>query len=529
MNYIRKILKKQGITLLIAAAFVAITSLIGIQVYWVKVSLETQQKKFSQTVMNTLSDVIQKLEKEEAITQVTSKLFRGDEFNQDTNDSTLSIEQFPVNDPFGNNSIVKESKLDGFNDDQYVINFTPSSKLDSPVFIIRKTQKRILRSDINSVVSNGDGLLKNELKKKAVLINDIVNELALISISKGISERIESEKIDSLLGKELKQNGINIPYEFDVFDAETKALSFNDDSKELLETPYKISLFPNDYFIDSDQLLIYFPNQSSYVLRDSWKILSLSLVLVLVLIGIFYASISTIFKQKRLSLVKNDFINNMTHELKTPISTISLACEALSDESLALEKQSRNTYVNMIQEENNRLSILVDNVLKSAVWDSTELELSLKNVEVNELIQNVVNSFEIQLKKAGGTLVTKLNAKKDWVLLDQIHFTNVIYNLLDNAKKYGREKLEVKVQTRNERGFLLVEIEDNGIGISKLEQKKVFDKFYRVPTGNIHNVKGFGLGLSYVKRIIDLLGGEIEIESTINTGTTIRLKLKTNE
>jgi two-component system phosphate regulon sensor histidine kinase PhoR len=522
-------LKKRGIIILIIAASVAIISLIGIQVYWVKISLESQQKKFDQTVMNTLSEVIQKLEREEAITQVTSKLFREDEFNENTNDSILSIEKFPLNDPFVDNSIVKGSNNGGVNDDQYVINFTPSSKLDSSIFIIRKTQKRVLRSNINTVVSGGDSLLKNQIQKKAVLINDIVNELALISISKGLNERVESEKIDSLIQLELIESGINIPYSFDVFDAETQSLSFHKDSEELLNTPYKISLFPNDYFIESDQLLIHFPNQFKYVIRDSWKVLSISFLLVLILIGIFYASIATIFRQKRLSLVKNDFINNMTHELKTPISTISLACEALSDESLALEEQSRNSYVKMIQEENTRLSLLVDNVLKSAVWDSTELELNLQNLRVNSLIQSVVNSFEIQLKQLGGSLTSNLNAKKDLVLLDQIHFTNVIYNLLDNAKKYGRENPKVKIETSNESENVVVKISDNGIGISKAEQKKIFDKFYRVPTGNIHDVKGFGLGLSYVKRIIELLGGEIEIESLVNSGTTIILKLKKNE
>lgn len=525
-------MKKKGIIFLIFAATVAIIALIGIQVYWIKVSLETQQKSFDKTVMNSLVEVISKLEKEEAITQVTSKIFRESQLQQEfSRDSIFNFNSFSLSEPTPNIS-ENSNNLSTPPRDQFKINKASSERQDTSIFIIRKSQKRVLSSTINTVVSGGDSLLKNQIKKKATLINDIVNELALISISKGINDRIEIDIIDSLISFELSINGINIPYQFDIIDAETEGLSFESNeelSVEIMASPYQISLFPNDFFIESDHLVIYFPNQSKHILKRSWKVLTTSILLVIILVALFYFSIATIFKQKKLSQVKNDFINNMTHELKTPISTISLACEALSDDHVAIEKDKRKSYVKMINEENIRLSLLVDNVLKSAVWDSVELELNKKKVSANEVLNQVVSSFEIQVTKSGGKLVQQINSKKDDIYIDHIHFTNVIYNLLDNAKKYGGENPEVCVVAKNTEGYYQIEISDNGIGISKSEQRKVFDKFYRVPTGNIHDVKGFGLGLNYVKRIMDLHDGQIEIKSALNEGTTIILKFRIDE
>lgn len=526
-------MKQKGIVILIFAASMAIISLIGIQVYWIKISLETQQKNFDKTVMTSIVDVVSKMEKEEAITEVTSKVFRDNQLSSSLQaDTVYSLEQFPINDPFTNNAIIKEAGKEALQGDQYRINFEPSLKSDSSILIVRKTQKRVLSSTINNVVAGGDSLLKNQIERKATLINDIVNELALISISKGFNERIESDQIDSLIKHELSLNGIQLPYVFDVIDAETGELSLNpnhEKTNEILNSPYQVSLFPNDFYIDSDHLVLYFPNQSKHILKNSWKVLSTSLFLVLILIFLFYFSIATIFKQKKLSQVKNDFINNMTHELKTPISTISLACEALDDDTLAIEKNRRKSYIKMINEENTRLSVLVENVLKSAVWDSTELELNKKLCKANEIIKKIAKSFEIQVKSEGGKLEINTSAEKDEIVIDQIHFSNVIYNLLDNARKYGGGSPQILISTSNEAGVFEVAIQDKGVGISKSEQRKVFDKFYRVPMGNIHNVKGFGLGLSYVKRIVDLHNGKVEIRSSLNKGTTIILKFNINE
>lgn len=518
-------MKKNQLILFIAMAALSMLSLILVQVYWIRVSIETQQTKFDQLVMESLNSTIKKLEREEAITQFTSKLMSDVNVSRPFGDSTIKIEQFSFNEPFSEGYITKEKSTNSRNNDQLIIDFKPSGQLDSSFFIIKKTQKTVLNADFLN--GNSADAIKNQIEQKATLINDIVNELALISISRGSTERVDDIKLDSILKMELNHNGITIPYHFDILDSESGQLSFTTDEDLLIDlksSPFRASLFPNDYY-ESDALILHFPSQGKYILKSSWRILLLSFLIVLILISLFYLGIATIFKQKRLSLVKNDFINNMTHELKTPISTISLACEALKDKSLNLDDSRRGSYVNMINEENERLEILVDSVLKSAVWDSVELKLNKKETQLHQLIQQIVQGFKIQLEKMDGQILLNLDAERDVLWVDKVHITNVIYNLLDNAKKYGGDKPIILVSTELQQGKFKMEVKDQGIGISQQNLRKVFDKFYRVPTGNIHNVKGFGLGLSYVKRIIELHQGTISIESTIEKGTTVTITL----
>jgi two-component system phosphate regulon sensor histidine kinase PhoR len=506
--------------------------LIIIQLYWIKATVEAQQKQFDQTVMETMNAVVQKLEREEAITKVTSTLFSEEDLPQALQDSGLIIQRTDFGDREENEKgIGAIPNVIKTHADQLRIEYTPPPKTDSSFFIIRKTQKRILSSTISMQPARGDSMLKNQLKKKATLINDLVNELALVSISKNLNDRISFEKIDSLFYTELQKQGININYVFDILDVESNQLTFSEEVSEendLRQTPYKISLFQNDFFINSDLLLLYFPDQSGYLISSSWNVLLTSLLLVCILIALFYSSISTIYKQKKLSQVKNDFINNMTHELKTPISTISLACEALGDNSLKLDELRRGSYVNMIKDENKRLSVLVDNVLKSATWDSANLEMKWSEESVHGIIKTVARSFDLQIRKKEGKIELDLLADKDRLLVDKVHFSNIIYNLLDNANKYSPESPLINISSTEEGNYFVLKIRDNGIGISKEDQKKIFDKFYRVSTGNIHNVKGFGLGLSYVKRIVELHHGNIELESAKGKGTTVIIKLKKN-
>lgn len=523
-------MNKKRLPYLIVLSTISILFLIAIQIYWIKTSVETQQKKFDQSVMTAMNDVIRKIEREEAITRVTSTLAKGDELDGFFGeDSIFTIDKHETDESL-KNKLLTDPQYSKPYADQLRINFKPPPFNDSSFFIIRETRKNIMSSSISSPSASSDSAFKNQLQKKTTIINNILNEFALISVSRNYEDRISYEKIDSLFAIELESKGIKTPFIFDLLDAETNLLSFSvekDESSELKDTPYRVRLFPND-FVESDYLLLYFPDQTNYVLKNSWKVLVTSIFLVCILILLFYSSISTIYKQKKLSLIKNDFINNMTHELKTPIATISLACEVLSDQTISINKDQQSSYVKMISDENKRLSVLVDNVLKSAVWDSAELELSLQEEKLHRIIVKIAKSFEIQTKKRNGSLAINLDASDDKVLIDRVHISNVIYNLLDNANKYSPEEPLIEIHTFNEKNQFILSIKDYGIGISKEDQIKVFEKFYRVTTGNLHNVKGFGLGLSYVKRIIDLHHGEIEINSTKGKGTTITIKLKTN-
>jgi len=526
---------KNRLQILILFSLVSIISLIAIQVYWIKASFETQQKKFDQSVMEAMKNVSKKLEREEAITKVTTKLFDQSDFSESFGlDSTLGLGTFSIQNPMDKSELIeRQFRSKQAPADQLKIRFTPPANQDSSFFIIKNTKKRILSSNVNyssSASQSKDSLFEDQIRNKATLINNMVNELALISISKNINERISHDQIDSLFTTELLAIGIQTDFVFDILDIESNSLSFwseNVMAEEIKNTPYQVSLFPNDYFVQSDKLLLYFPDQINYVLKNSFKVLTVTTLLVIILIYLFYTSISTIYKQKKLSQVKNDFINNMTHELKTPISTISLACEALGDKSIRIEENQQNLYVNMINDENKRLSVLVDNVLKSAIWDSSELKLKIDKLDLHQIILKVARSFEIQIKNKGGDLALKLAANNSKIMGDKVHISNVIFNLLDNANKYSPENPNILIETNNYEGFIEISFKDDGQGISKEHQKKIFDKFYRVSTGNVHDVKGFGLGLSYVKRIIETHHGKIRIRSVVGHGTTVTISIPT--
>lgn len=521
-------MNRERLSILIIASSLSILALIALQLYWINLSLENQQEQFDQRVMKVMQEVITKLEKEEAITRVTSDLLSDQGLDSFGEDSLISMQNFRSSALKTSPPSTDESYA-SIQGGKFKLNIElPNPKQDdSSTFIMRETQKRVINSKVPSI--GNDSMVKNQIRRKAYLINEIVNELAFIRISNNFNERIDSAKIDSLFGQELLKAGISTPYIFDILDAETNRLSFHfrhEDAFEIAKSEYQLELFPNDYFITSDSLLLFFPKRNSFIWLSSWKILFVSLLIVIILSAVFYSSLSTILRQKRLSQVKNDFINNMTHELKTPISTIGLACEALGDQGLVLGKDKRDQYVGMINDENSRLSLLVDNVLKSAVWDSNEMKVNLKTTSLHPLIEKVVNSFKIQIEKKGGELKVALNANNDLAEVDPVHFSNIIYNLLDNANKYSDDEVLITLSTKNtEEGFEIC-VKDHGIGISKEDQKRIFEKFYRVPTGNIHEVKGFGLGLSYVKRMMDHFGGEVELKSKKGEGTTVCLQLK---
>jgi len=518
--------KKSNFLLLISVTSVVLFGILLIQLYWINNAIELRREKFDQAVMESLEQAIFRLEKKEAITQVSKK------FNQ-SNSSDLSLylqdmgEEVAQQNGFSSPIISLDSSGRNPNREQFKIEFPGPSFKDSNTFIIRKTQKRVLRSDENASSVN-KGLTADQIKNKSVLVNDIVNELAFISINKSAVERININMLDTIVRNELKLRGIRAEAIIDIYSAKNRELLANSDNEwaaELLETHYRIDLFPNDYLMETDALLILFPNRSKYLLKKVWQILVASIILISILIGIFYFALRTIFQQKRISIIKNDFINNMTHELKTPISTISLACEALSDGELGADEKRRTNYVRMIGQENSRLALLVENVLKSAIWDSGDFELKLKKVKFNFLIEDVIRSIEIQVKSRGGIITSSFDTGDDLILADKVLITNLVFNLLDNAIKYSKEIPEIHVSTEIKGSSMSLTIEDNGIGISKVDQKKIFEKFYRVPTGNIHNVKGFGLGLNYVKEIVEKHGGAITFSSKLGIGSKFTVSI----
>jgi len=335
--------------------------------------------------------------------------------------------------------------------------------------------------------------------------------------------------IDSLIRNSLMEKNIKTKFEFGIYKPISNAMILQKTGKyptELLSKSFVYNLSPiNDDIQFPLKLLIYFPQEHLFILKKLYKLLFVSMGLFFIIIGSFSFSLVVINRQKKLSEMKNDLINNMTHEFKTPISTISLVCEALRDKDVKKSDEVYNNYISVIDEENSRLRTMAEHILRSATIESGRLKLHKETLDLHEILQNAVNSKKINAESKGGNISLELNAENSTVFADRVHMTNVFVNMLDNAIKYNLNAPVIKVSTRNLQDGILVDIADNGIGISKANQSKIFDKLYRVHIGNIHNFKGFGLGLSYVKAIVEQHKGKITVDSELEKGSVFHIYL----
>ena len=347
---------------------------------------------------------------------------------------------------------------------------------------------------------------------------------------KPIEKRLQNMNIEGLLFHVFEDNGIRLPFEFGIINSKGEIViqssGYDLDKKSHI---YKKHLFPGDHLARANYIHLYFPKHPNYLLKSMELVVpSAIFTLIVILASIF--TIVIIIRQKRFDEMKNDFINNMTHEFKTPISTISLASQMLKDGSVAKTPRTLQQISSVIQDESKRLSFQVEKVLQMAIFEKGKAGLKFKELDINDIIHQVTTNFRLKVENNQGKIVERLEAKSRIVLADEVHFTNVIFNLLDNAIKYRKGTPILYVRTWNKNNGVVITVKDNGVGISKENQKRIFEKFYRVPTGNVHDVKGFGLGLAYVKKIVDDHNGQISVESEIDVGTKfeIYLPLKNN-
>jgi len=339
-------------------------------------------------------------------------------------------------------------------------------------------------------------------------------------------EELDPDVLDSLLRQQFADRGIGAEYVFGIFDPFMNPFHSDAEDNEwdgLVASQHRVNLTPGNVFTPPMYLSVYFPGEGRYLLQAMWLLLTGSALLILVIIFSFSYTVSTIYRQKQVSEIKNDFINNMTHELKTPISTISLACQALSDPDIKSRAGIVDSYIRVIGDENKRLAMVVENVLRTAVMDKGELKLKIQQLDMHAIITQVSETMRLQVEQKGGSVSLELNATAPLVEADQVHLTNVVFNLIDNALKYTENIPEIKVGTRNAENGIILFVEDNGIGISKENQKRIFEKLYRVPTGNVHNVKGFGLGLSYVQAIVEKHRGWVTVQSELGKGSRFEI------
>lgn len=338
---------------------------------------------------------------------------------------------------------------------------------------------------------------------------------------KPLEQRINFQNLDRELHTELQNNGIDIPYHFVVSTNDGREVYRCSDYENTGEGhSYSQILFSNDPPNRMGVLKIHFPTMNSYIF-SSVRFVIPALFFTIVLCVTFIYTLFIIFRQKKVTELKNDFINNMTHEFKTPISTISLAAQMLTDNSVSKSPQMLQHITGIISDESRRLRFQVEKVLQVSLFDEQKASLKTRELDVNELVTGVVNTFALKVEKNAGTIVTQLEATDPVILADEMHITNVVFNLMDNAVKYKRddESLRLTIKTWNEQDKFCLSIQDNGLGIKKENLKRVFERFYRVHTGNVHDVKGFGLGLAYVKKVIQDHRGTISVESELGVGT----------
>ena len=388
----------------------------------------------------------------------------------------------------------------------------------------------ILRSDKNSINEASKSLqeiVRNRYVYQKALLDEVVYNILYTASDKPLRERINFKLLDQDIRAELLNNGINIPYHFTVSTADGREVyRCPDYTEDGLPYTYSQVLFRNDPSSKMGVVRIHFPDINGYIF-SSVRFMIPSVVFTLVLLITFIFTIVVIFRQKRYTDIKNDFINNMTHELKTPIASISLAAQMLNDNSVGKSPAMLSHLGGVINDESKRLRFLVEKVLQMSMFDRKKAVFKKKELDLNEMVENIANSFTLRVEHTGGKIYTEIEAIDSAIYVDEMHFQNVIFNLLDNAVKYRKQDmpLDIYMKTWNDDQYLYLSIRDTGMGIKKENLKKIFEKFYRVHTGNLHDAKGFGLGLAYVKKIIDLHKGTIHVESEFGKGTKFTIAL----
>jgi two-component system, OmpR family, phosphate regulon sensor histidine kinase PhoR len=457
----------------------AMVSLILVQAYWIRNAIIVKEKQFDQLIQRSMIDIADEIEKQE-VAKIVSHIV----------DPSKEIRNYKG----------KKNKNE------------PGSG-DEPNVAIGSVQQ-----------NNKEFWLKNRRE----FVDGVI--AGMLYVSPEIENRITAPELEYAIRKVLDESGINLPFEY-VVTRWTNDIAFRSPAYDPVAEAeyYRVQLFRNDLYPNDNFLTIYFPDKQDFLFRSLSYLAFSSLILSLAILVSFALTVFIMFRQKKLSEIRSDFVSNMTHELKTPISTISLASQLLSDKSIPDEVKKTEQISRIITEECRRLGSQVEKVLQTAVFDKGRLKLKLGEVNMHELITGIIENFTLQIRSRNGNITSNLEAQHYLIQADHVHITNLLSNLLDNAIKYCNRNPEIIVETADKKDFLMISVKDNGIGLAKSELKRIFEKFYRVPTGNVHTVKGFGLGLSYVKMIAEEHHGRVDVESEIYQGSTFRVFLPLNE
>ena len=502
--------KKNSIWLIVFLMVVAFTLLISLQFSYVVRTKNIITNQYYDAVQRSLYRTVKSVEEAEVLTYIDESL------KNDTPETRKAKDA------------IKRARSE---DIQNIIDQHIDSIITANNNLLNSTQPN---TSISAATQKYNEKQYKRFIQAKSLMEIVTARLLNDSHNRDITTRIDPYYLRDQLTYNLEQNGITSEFYFAVADKNNKNIyRFNEKSFDITSAEcFKQQLFPSDKHTNNPYFLyIYFPNKDNEFIPNL-KILYPPFFVTLLLLIVCSLTIWYIFRQQQLNQIKNDFINNMTHELKTPVASISLASQMLNDPIVTKSPKMLEHISNIIKEETKRLTFQVDKVLQMSVFERENIKIELQENNINEIIQTIAENYSLKIHSKGGNLYTELYAHNAFVDIDEMHFGNIIYNLLDNAVKYSREDtpIIITISTWNDnKDNLFIAIEDNGIGIKKEYLKHIFDKFYRVPTGNRHDVKGFGLGLSYVKKIIQLHKGNIKVESEPNIGTKFIIELKTKQ
>jgi two-component system phosphate regulon sensor histidine kinase PhoR len=511
-------MNKKWIWILSVFMGVAMICLIFVQTYWIRNAVIVKERQFDQLINKVLSEITNKVQKQEAMHYIIDEM---DPFYFDTT-ASLFDREFEIKHDF---YIYQESSgqdlsanISVYSSDTFIIADEKS---------INNFQKSTEKSNAGARGYELPPDFSKRLANRRTIINNVLSKM--FRYNSDIEERLEQGKFEGIIREALADRGINMDFEYAVT-RWNSILAFKSDNymPDADAEYYKVQLFPDDFFSKSDYLTIYFPSKKNFIFKSLGYMAFSSIILTLIIVASFTITIFIIIRQKRLSEIRSDFVNNMTHELKTPISTISLASQMLGDKSIPVESKNIDNLSSVITDESRRLGYQVEKVLQTAIFDKGKLKLKLRETDIHEIIHSVINNFSIQIKQKNGLIIPSLHAENSVTNIDVVHITNVLTNLVDNAIKYCTRDPEIYMETQNYGEYIMIAVRDNGIGINRHDQKRIFDKFYRVSTGNIHSVKGFGLGLSYVKKIVEEHRGYTKLESEPYEGSTFRIYLPLN-
>jgi signal transduction histidine kinase len=516
-------MKRKIIVLLAIFFFLAISGLILIQITWIRKGIAITDQQFRYMANKALESVVLDLEEKELIESIAEEL------EPASADSVTLI--VPLNSPFAR-------KQQGYQSNAAVVEKYVSGTKDERVAITSSGHKIFISSENLSLSSSGeinepspqviDSDIKGRVSKKIIFLETLMEKV--LRKTPDIRDRIDPEDIQKRLRAALNNVEIYLDFEFSIRSGRLGTLwktpGFTDKPGT---NKFIIQLFPNDPVPSQNQIVLYCLQENQYKFEKIDNLGFFSLLFTLLLIILSTGTFIVIFRQKKISEIRNDFINNMTHELKTPISTISLASQLMADKTIPDKEKNTEALAKIISDESMRLKYQVEKVLQMAIFEKVKIKLYKVDLDMHSLLNRTIENFDLQIKNCQGMIKKDFQATQSSVAADEVHLSNAISNLIDNAIKYSKEKPEITVSTHNNRKGLEISVADKGIGISRENHNRIFEKFYRVPSGNVHNVKGFGLGLSYVQKIINEHNGEIKVESNLNRGTKFTILLPQNK